>query len=260
MSSNKESTLRTLTVAFLVCLVCSVLVATIAVVLRPTQVMNRLLDTQQSIVSVAGMDAQSMSAAEIQALFGTRIVAKLVDLRTGKYSDALDPVTFNAVAAAKDPATSSAVKPELDIASIRRIENYTTVYLVNDEQGQLQSIVLPVRGYGLWGTMFGFMALDSDLNTVNGLAFREHKETPGLGGEVDNPRWKASWLGKKVFDEQQQVALSVTKASGQGAEEHSVDALAGATLTSDGVSNLIHFWMGEHGFGPYIDNLRSGEL
>jgi len=259
MSSNKESTLRTLLVAFMVCLVCSVLVATIAVVLRPTQVMNRLLDTQRSIVNVAGMDADSMSANEIQELFGTRIMAKLLELETGKYSDAHDPITFDPVAAAKDPASSKALKAELDIASIRRIEKYTTVYLVNDEQGELQSIVLPIRGYGLWGTMFGFMAIDSDLNTVNGLAFHEHKETPGLGGEVDNPRWKASWLGKKVFNEKQEVALSVTKPS-QGVEEHSVDALAGATLTSDGVSNLIHFWMGEHGFGPYIDNLRSGEL
>ena len=259
MSSNKESTLRTLLVAFMVCLVCSVLVATIAVVLRPTQVMNRLLDTQRSIVNVAGMDADSMSANEIQELFGTRIMAKLLELETGKYSDAHDPITFDPVAAAKDPASSKALKAELDIASIRRIEKYTTVYLVNDEQGELQSIVLPIRGYGLWGTMFGFMAIDSDLNTVNGLAFHEHKETPGLGGEVDNPRWKASWLGKKVFNDKQEVALSVTKPS-QGVEEHSVDALAGATLTSDGVSNLIHFWMGEHGFGPYIDNLRSGEL
>lgn len=259
MSSNKESTLRTLLVAFMVCLVCSVLVATIAVVLRPTQVMNRLLDTQRSIVNVAGMDADSMSANEIQELFGTRIMAKLLELETGKYSEAHDPITFDPVAAAKDPASSKALKAELDIASIRRIEKYTTVYLVNDEQGELQSIVLPIRGYGLWGTMFGFMAIDSDLNTVNGLAFHEHKETPGLGGEVDNPRWKASWLGKKVFNEKQEVALSVTKPS-QGVEEHSVDALAGATLTSDGVSNLIHFWMGEHGFGPYIDNLRSGEL
>lgn len=259
MSSNKESTLRTLLVAFMVCLVCSVLVATIAVVLRPTQVMNRLLDTQRSIVNVAGMDADSMSANEIQELFGTRIMAKLLELETGKYSEAHDPITFDPVAAAKDPASSKALKAELDIASIRRIEKYTTVYLVNDEQGELQSIVLPIRGYGLWGTMFGFMAIDSDLNTVNGLAFHEHKETPGLGGEVDNPRWKASWLGKKVFNDKQEVALSVTKPS-QGVEEHSVDALAGATLTSDGVSNLIHFWMGEHGFGPYIDNLRSGEL
>src|SRR5690554_1746331 len=259
MSSNKESTLRTLLVAFMVCLVCSVLVATSAVVLRPTQVMNRLLDTQRSIVNVAGMDADSMSANEIQELFGTRIMAKLLELETGRYSDAHDPITFDPVAAAKDPASSKALKAELDIASIRRIEKYTTVYLVNDEQGKLQSIVLPIRGYGLWGTMFGFMAIDSDLNTVNGLAFHEHKETPGLGGEVDNPRWKASWLGKKVFNEKQEVALSVTKPS-QGVEEHSVDALAGATLTSDGVSNLIHFWMGEHGFGPYIDNLRSGEL
>ncbi len=259
MSSNKESTLRTLLVAFMVCLVCSVLVATSAVVLRPTQVMNRLLDTQRSIVNVAGMDADSMSANEIQELFGTRIMAKLLELETGRYSDAHDPITFDPVAAAKDPASSKALKAELDIASIRRIEKYTTVYLVNDEQGKLQSIVLPIRGYGLWGTMFGFMAIDSDLNTVNGLAFHEHKETPGLGGEVDNPRWTASWLGKKVFNEKQEVALSVTKPS-QGVEEHSVDALAGATLTSDGVSNLIHFWMGEHGFGPYIDNLRSGEL
>lgn|SRR5690554_4706756 len=263
MSSNKESIQRTLLVAFLVCLVCSVLVASVAVMLRPTQVMNRLLDTQRSIVNVAGMDAKAMSASEIQGLFGTRIVAKLVELKTGQYSTAKDPVTFNPITAAKDPATSTQLDASEDIASIQRIEKYTTVYLVNDEQGELQSIVLPIRGYGLWGTLYGFMAIASDLNTVKGLAFHDHKETPGLGGEVDNPKWKATWVGKKVYDDENHVALSVSKGSLKADDPqaiYKIDALAGATLTSKGVNNLVHFWMGEHGFGPYIANLRSGEL
>lgn len=263
MSNAKESIQRTLLVAFLVCLVCSVLVASVAVILKPTQVANRLLDTQRSIVNVAGMDASSMSASQIQALFGSRIIAKLVELKTGTYSDALNPVGFNAIAAAKDPAMSSALSAEDDIASVRRIEKYTTVYLVNDEAGHLQSVVLPIRGYGLWGTLYGFMAIANDFNTVVGLGFYDHKETPGLGGEVDNPKWKALWPGKKAYDDQQHVALSVVKGSVDPADPaaiHKVDALAGATLTSKGVNNLVHFWLGEHGFGPYIANLRSGEI
>lgn len=265
MSNAKESTQRTLLVAFLVCLVCSVLVASVAVVLKPIQVENRLLDTQRSIVNVAGMDARSMSAADVSALFGSRIIPKLVELETGTYSDAFDAMTFNAVAAAKDPALSRVLSSEEDVASIRRLERYATVYLVNDEAGKLQSVVLPVRGYGLWGTLFGFIAIGDDFNTVIGLGFHDHKETPGLGGEVDNPNWKALWRGKQVSDDPQNgtVTLAVVKGTVSAedpAAAYKVDALAGATLTSNGVSHLVQFWMGRHGFGPFIANLRTGEI
>lgn len=261
MSSQKESTLRTLLVALVVCLVSSIFVAGAAVALKPVQVDNRQLDKQRSILAIAGLGQPDMSAKEVKALYAERITAKLVDLQTGKFSDAQDAKRFDPLKAAKDPKLSEALSGEQDIASIKRRERFTTVYLVETD-GQLDTLVVPIRGYGLWSTLYGFMALKGDLNTVVGLGFYQHGETPGLGGEVDNPKWKALWPGKTLYDEQGELALQIIKGSvdPQGASAtHQVDGLAGATLTSNGVNNLLHFWLGENGFGPFLANLHKGE-
>ncbi len=261
MSSQKESTARTLTVALLVCLVCSVFVAGAAVALKPTQLDNRLLDKQRSILAIAGLGEAKMSAREVKGLFSSTISAKLVDLESGKFSDAHDPVTFDPLKASKDPKLSSVLPGEQDIASIKRLERYTTVYVV-EKDGQVETVILPVRGYGLWSTLYGFIALKGDLNTVVGMGFYQHAETPGLGGEVDNPKWKGQWPGKTLFDQDGTLAVEVVKGGVDPQSPqavHQVDALAGATLTSKGVDNLLKFWLGQNGFGPFIANLRAGE-
>jgi Na+-transporting NADH:ubiquinone oxidoreductase subunit C len=261
MSSQKESTARTLVVALLVCLVCSVFVAGAAVALRPTQLENRQLDKQRSILAIAGLGSPGMSGAEVKSLYEERIVAKLVDLDTGDYSDEFDPNTFDPLVAAKDPSQSKALPSSQDIASIKRRERYSVVYIVETD-GQLETMVIPVRGYGLWSTLYGFLAVKEDFNTVAGLGFYQHGETPGLGGEVDNPRWRSLWEGKELFKDDGSLAIQIVKGGVNPQSpnaDHQVDALAGATLTSDGVNNLLHFWLGENGFGPFIANLRAGE-
>lgn len=261
MSNQKESTARTLTVALLVCLVCSVFVAGAAVELKPIQVDNRLLDKQRSILAIAGLGDPGMSASQVKALFDERIVARVVDLQSGTFTDAQDPRTFDPLRAAKDPKLSDSLPSEQDIASIKRRERFSTVYLV-ERNGRLDTLILPVRGYGLWSTLYGFMAIKGDLNTVAGMGFYQHAETPGLGGEVDNPKWKALWRGKTLFDDHGSLAVKVVKGGVDPQNPnagHQVDALAGATLTSNGVNNLLHFWLGEQGFGPFIAKLRAGE-
>lgn len=261
MSSHKESTARTLTVALLVCLVCSVFVAGAAIALKPTQVENRLLDKQRSILAIAGLGEGRMSAANVKSLFNSTITAKLVDLETGKFSDAFDPITFDPLKAAKDPKTSSVLKGSVDIAGIKRQERYSTVYMV-EKDGEVETLILPVRGYGLWSTLHGFIAVKGDLNTVVGMGFYQHGETPGLGGEVDNPKWKGQWPGKALFDESGKLAVEIVKGGVDPQSPqavHQVDGLAGATLTSVGVDNLLKFWLGQNGFGPFIANLRAGE-
>ena len=259
--SSKESTARTLTVALLVCLVCSVFVAGAAVALKPIQVDNRLLDKQRSILAIAGLSEPGMSSREVKALYDERIIARVVDLDAGTFSDAHDPKTFDPLKAAKDPVLSETLSGAEDIASIKRRERYSTVYMV-EKDGQLDTLILPVRGYGLWSTLYGFMAVKGDLNTVVGMGFYQHAETPGLGGEVDNPKWRGQWPGKTLFDEDGNLAVEIVKGGVDPQNpkaEHQVDALAGATLTSNGVSNLLHFWLGENGFGPFIAKLRAGE-
>lgn len=262
MSSQKESTVRTLMVALVVCLVCSVFVAGAAVALKPTQVENRQLDKQRSILAIAGLGDAEMSGRQVKELFASRIRARVVDLQTGRFSDAQDAATFDPLKAAKDPQLSDVLPGSDDIASIKRRERFTTVYLVESADGRMETLILPVRGYGLWSTLHGFMAVKGDLNTVAGFGFYQHAETPGLGGEVDNPKWKALWPGKSLFNEQGELAVAIVKGNVDPQSPqaiHQVDGLAGATLTSNGVHNLLQFWLGRNGFGPFIANLRAGE-
>ena len=140
-------------------------------------------------------------------------------------------------------------------------ERYTTVYMV-EKDGEVEILILPVRGYGLWSTLHGFIAVKGDLNTVVGMGFYQHGETPGLGGEVDNPKWTGQWPGKTLFDENGELAVEVVKGGVDPQSPkavHQVDGLAGATLTGNGVDNLLKFWLGQNGFGPFIANLRAGE-
>ena len=263
MSSQKESTVRTLTVALLVCLVCSIFVAGAAVALRPTQQENRLLDKQRSILAIAGLGEAGMSGNQVKQLFNERIVARLVDLETGKFSDEFDAKTFDPLAAAKDPQLSKRLPGDQDIASIKHRERYSTVYIVEGQgEGEIDTLILPVRGYGLWSTLYGFMAVQGDLDTVAGFGFYQHGETPGLGGEVDNPKWRGQWPGKELFDDNGKLAVQIVKGGVDPQSPratHQVDGLAGATLTSNGVNSLLQFWLGENGFGPFIANLRAGE-
>jgi Na+-transporting NADH:ubiquinone oxidoreductase subunit C len=260
--SNKESISRTLTVALTVSLVSSVFVAGAAVSLKPLQIENRLLDKQRSIASIAGMGDGKLSAQALRDLFGNKIQARLVNLETGEFAADFDPTVYDPLKAAKDPALSQGLTKQQDLPSIKRRERFTTVYVVETPSGAIETLILPVRGYGLWSTLHGFLALKGDLNTVVGLGFHQHAETPGLGGEVDNPRWRGQWVDKRLFDDQGQLAIQVIKGSAdpQGPmAAHHVDGLAGATLTSNGVNNLLHFWLGEQGFGPFLAKLRSKE-
>jgi Na+-transporting NADH:ubiquinone oxidoreductase subunit C len=249
MSAKQDSVLRTLIVALLVCLVCAVVVATAAVMLRPIQEENKLLDKQKNILMAAGLYEKGM---DVPKAFEA-IERRFVDLQSGQYVEM--PESYEQRRAAKDPEQSIRLDGKDDIASIRRQAKVAEVYLARSDNGDLGQVILPIHGYGLWSTLYGFIALEPDFNTVAGFGFYEHAETPGLGGEVDNPKWKAIWPGKTLFNEQGELAIQVVKGnvdSNANDAEHKVDGLAGATLTTNGVNNLVHFWLGENGFGPYL--------
>ncbi len=258
MSSNKDSISNTIRIAFLVCLVCSIVVSYAAISLKPLQEINKTAEVKKNILAAAGLYDENRS---IEDQFGV-ITTKIVDIRTGKYVTDMDVEAYDQRKASKDPRQSEKLTVAQDIASIKRLENYVKVYEVI-ENGELTSLILPIRGYGLWSTLWGFVALESDLNTVIGLGFYEHAETPGLGGEVDNPKWKTLWSGKEVYATPGEVAIFVKKGSidqSLDAEvRFGVDGLSGATLTSRGVSNLVRFWMGDDGFAPFLKHLKAGE-
>ena len=255
MSSN-DSIGKILRVAFALCIVCSVIVSTAAVVLKPSQQANKSLDRKRNILQSAGMLQEGVSIDEQFSV----IEERYVDISSGQFTDEVG-AGYDQRAAAKDPAQSKNIPGDMDIAKVGRQANIAQVYLVRGDDGSYEKIILPVHGYGLWSTLYGFLALEADGNTVAGLGFYEHKETPGLGGEVDNPRWKAMWPGKQVYRDGE-VALSLLKGSvdpDSPDADWEVDGLSGATLTSRGVTNLISFWLGDEGFAPFLANLRNGD-
>ena len=253
---GNDSISKTFAVALALCVVCAVVVSSAAVILRPTQEVNKLLDLKTNILASAGLLKKGVA---IEAQF-EQISTRVVDLETGRFTDAVDVASYDQRKASKDPALSIALDPKQDPAKIKRRANYATVYLLETEQG-IEKIILPIKGYGLWSTLYGFLALESDLQTVAGIGFYEHTETPGLGGEIDNPRWKAGWVGKQAY-RQGDVVINVLKGkvdmSREGADSQ-IDGLAGATLTTRGVDNLVRYWLGDEGFRPLINHLQAGE-
>lgn len=246
-----------------VCVVCSLLVSTTAVVLKDRQEANQLYAKQIKILAVSGLieDGEKPNQDEVNTLFDTRIESLIIDTQADEVvTDSVidDPLAYDQLKASKDPALSYSV--DSNSAKVARIPKLIPIYVIKNEDGSTNNIVLPVEGMGLWGTLYGFVSLDKDIETIRGLTFYKHKETPGLGAEIDNPIWKAKWPGRKVYDEEGVPQIGVIKGPAGTPEEapFAVDGLAGATLTSNGVTNLLRFWLGGEGFGPYLSGL-SGE-
>lgn len=251
-----------------ICLVCSIIVSSTAVGLKDKQDVNKVLDRQKKVLSVAGLmsEGQEMTPGEVESLFKKRIKAVIVDLKTGEVDAEATKTadSYDQLKASKDPAQSE--QAEKNLAGVARVPHRALVYQVSegemDEEGEgfsLQQYIFPVEGKGLWSTLYGFVAMAPDCNEIRGLTFYQHLETPGLGGEVDNPKWKAKWPGKLAFGEigsdpkeWSKVKIEVAK-SAKG--DYAVDALSGATITSNGVTYLLRFWLGDTGFKPYIDKV-----
>jgi Na+-transporting NADH:ubiquinone oxidoreductase subunit C len=254
--ANRDTIGRTLGVALGVCLVCSLLVSAAAVSLRPRQAENKLLDKRKNILRAAGLLHPGTS---IEAQF-RQIQSRLVDLESGEYVQDMDVASYDQRRAARNPELSVAVPSNVDVASIKRRARRAAVHLV-EQQGRVTKIILPVHGLGLWSTMYGFLALDADdLTTIRGLVFYEHGETPGLGGEIDNPRWQALWQGKKAYGPTGVVRIDVVKGQvdpTRPGSEYRVDGLSGATLTSRGVDFMLDYWLGDDGFGAYIERMKE---
>ena len=248
-----------------ICFVCAVMVSSAAVALRDRQEANAALDKQKNVLIAAGLAAEdeTLTREDVEERFAP-IRQVVIDLATGEEvpETEIDPSTFDQAEEAADRSTSRET-PE-NAARVQRTPNRALVYQLMDgqlldERSEMRLLILPVEGAGLWSTLYGFLALDADLDTIRGITFYEHKETPGLGGEVDNPRWKARWLGRRAFDEGFEPKIAVIKGRAGDPEEdpYSVDGLSGATITSRGVTNLLHFWLGEHGFATYLERLRG---
>ena len=255
---HKDSTIKTIVVAAVLCIVCSVLVSSAAVGLKARQDENKKLDIKKNLLLASGLIKDGATAKDINQAF-TKVRAEVVNLDSGEPMPNMDAAEFDQKDARKNPKTSKVIKPANDIARIKQRSKYSIVYKVMDGD-QVKMLVLPINGKGLWSTLYGFIALAPDTKTVKGLGFYEHGETPGLGGEVDNPDWKAQWRGKVATNDEYEPTIRVVKGSvdsSDPAAEHKVDGLSGATMTSNGVTGLVQYWLGQDGFGPYLAKFRS---
>ena len=255
---RNDTIAKTFLVAGLLSIVCSAFVSSSAVLLRPNQAKNKDLDRKKNILMAAGLYEKEKSVEEQFQQFEI----KVVDLATGEFTEDVDVATFDQRRAAKSPDLSIKISKKDDLGGIKRRSRYALVYLSKDENGTLRQLILPVHGKGLWSTLYGFLALDADLTTIKGFAFYEHGETPGLGGEIDNPRWKAQWVGKKAFDQTGQIRIEVVKGKvnpNSPDRQYQVDGLSGSTITSRGVKALLRYWLGENGFKPFLTRIKKEE-
>lgn len=254
-----ESPLKPFYSVLVLALVCSTLVAGAVVGLQPRQEANRQLDRKKNILAAAGLYREDRPIDQLFAGIETRIV----ELATGRYvpADQLAPESYNQLKAALSADLGRSLDAAEDLARIRRLEKYSLVYVVIQD-GKAAQYVLPVRGKGLWSTMFAYVAVDADLNRIHGVAFYQHGETPGLGGEVENRHWQRLWQGKRIYADSGEVAIRVVKgkAAESGAQAaYEIDGLSGASLTTQGVDRLLHFWFGDGGFKPFFRQLRQQE-
>ncbi len=257
---NKVSYIVTFAAA--VCVVCALLVSSAAVSLKARQTENETLDKQENVLFAAGLASpdEALARDQVTARF-EKVKPVVVELQSGEEvaDPPFDVATYDPEKAAEDaelgrPAPSN-------MSSVQRLPKYTVVYHVLDDAGNPTMVVIPIKGYGLWSTLYGFLALDADTTTVRGITYYQHGETPGLGGEVDNLRWKALWIGRKAYDENWEPALKVIKgqAGPPTSDPYQVDGLSGATITSRGVTNMLNFWLGSDGFGPYLEHFRENQ-
>lgn len=261
---QRDSLGYTLMVAAVLCVVCSLAVSAAAVALRPRQEANEKLDQQINILDATGLavgeygiQAKELDKSQINELNGW-ISEKLVELETGEYATDLSVDSYDMMEAAIGASTGiDIVDPEYDPGEKRRPKVMKVFFVKRPGSDKIQQVVLPVYGKGLWGTLYGYLALKSDLNTIQGLTFYQHKETPGLGGEVDNPLWKKQWDGRKLFDEQGNPAAMVYKGPAPNDNPYAVDGLSGATITSRGVTKLLAYWASDDGYGPFLDRLAA---
>ena len=260
---GNDTVKKILIVSFSLSIFCSVLVSGSAISLKEKQKTNKALDIKRNLLISSGVISSGVTDKTKILQAYKRVTELAVDINSGSIVSDVDMRSLDTRKLAKVPGKNIVLKPGDDIAKIKRISKLSKVYLVKNESQKVEKIVLPIHGKGLWSTMYGFLALAPDTKTIKGLGFYEHGETPGLGGEIDNPNWKKQWVNKVVLDMKNKPQIVVVKGQvdhSNSINKNKVDGLSGATITSNGVQALVNFWVSDNGFGPFLSKYRKGEI
>ncbi|MGI9508394.1 MAG: Na(+)-translocating NADH-quinone reductase subunit C [Geminicoccaceae bacterium] len=254
---SKEA-LRSLGVLAGVALVCSILVSVSTTSLRPIQLRNQLLQRYQHVVDLSGLVEAGADDETILEVV-SQLDARVVDLGSGDFAADMDPDGIDSRSASSDPEHSTTIPSGEDLARLGRRANHEVVYLVWEEQ-DLSRIILPVNGQGMWSTLYGYIALEEDFNTIAATTFYEQGETAGLGDQIEDPEWQAQWQGRTLFDDSRGVQFRVAGGAvdpSSPAAAYEVDGLTGATITAGAVTNLVRYWFGPHGYGPLLAKISE---
>ena len=252
----KDSAPKTLFISLAVCFVCSLVVSGAAIWLRPLH--REHLEREQRALLLEMLERQPGLSELLGGIDASAIETRIVNLDTGEEATDVDAASYDERAAVSDPARSMPIPKARDFAGIERRARWARVYLVRHE-GRIRSVILPIYGRGYGGLIYGFLALEGDANTIAGISFYEHAETPGIGDEITELEWRERWRGKHVRNTEGTVRIRVVdEEAAKTAEDplHRVDAIGGATRSSQGVGNIVRFWMGDDGFGPYLRSLK----
>ena len=245
---------RTLLVATGVALSCALMVSTAVYLLRPIQLAYADLERNRIIVEAAGLapPGSGLSDRAVVGLF-VDLQTRIVDLETGLFTEEIEPQLYDQRAAANDPDLSVSIPEPLDLAGLTRRARYVPVYLLM-AGARIDRMVLPVHGQGMWSAIYGYLTLESDLNTIAGIRIYEHGETAGIGDRIQDPAWQAEWAGTRLYDDVGELHFQVQR---NAAPPFGVDSISGASVTADAVGDLVRYWLGEHGYAPLLARLRG---
>ena len=255
---SRDTPLRALITVLVTAVICSFFVSASVVLLRPIQLNNQLLERSGNILALTGLlPAGGEIDDEAMLELFRSLDARVVNIDSATLDSEFDPYTFDSRKATADPELSVAVPPSEDRAHLGRRSRFETIYLVWKD-GRLDRVVLPIHGSGMWSMVYGYIALESDFNTIAGVMFYEQNETPGLGDQIAKPHWQAKWIGKKLYETAGEVLFRVAEgpvAEGAPGAEYQVDALTGATVTANAVTGIVQYWFGDNGYGPLLDRM-----
>jgi len=254
---NRNSATYTLLFTLAVCAICSVVVAGTFVALAERQRADAAVFRMLDILRLTGL-AEADEQLEREEIFERfeAIRPRAVNMQTHRFDPEVDARLFDQRDASNDP-TQSFQAPSND-AGVRRIPDFAIVYERLTDEGGLDQILIPIHGQGYGGQIFGFLSLESDLNTVRQIVFYEHQETPTLGGRINRTSWRKNWPGRRIFDDSGNVALRlIANAPPADEDPYVVDAVSRASVTTAGVQNMINFWLGPDAFEPFLLEYRK---
>lgn len=256
VNSNNNSVSHTILFAIAIAVVLGAMVTAVSVLLEPAQAENR--EQAQQAIFQDLLQNQPGFESIVDQHSAYQMDHRLVDLDTGCYDAEIAASDYGTIIDSRRSKHTQALNREQDIANIKVRAKYALVHLIQDTD-RLIAVVLPVYGLGYSSRLNGYLTLAADGNQVRSLVFYDHNETPGMGGRISTADWQTQWQKKLLRDQNGNLRIGVATGSPTSAEDRSyqIDAMAGATITGRGVTNLLRFWVGPMGFETYLHNLQT---